>query len=128
MNKRKDVQMMERKDPASAVICTSKILETYAFREEKTLQRIVLSEGVEVIGAKAFFGCSNLEYISLPSTLTNVDMRAFDGCDRLRQIDYNGNRAKWRNQYEWERCVAGRQSSFFAFGNRTDAGQSHRPI
>ncbi|MBQ4564699.1 MAG: leucine-rich repeat protein [Lachnospiraceae bacterium] len=96
MNKRKDVQMMERKDPASAVICTSKILETYAFREEKTLQRIVLSEGVEVIGAKAFFGCSNLEYISLPSTLTNVDMRAFDGCDRLRQIDYNGNRAQWR--------------------------------
>ena len=43
------------------------------------VRKVEIPEGVEVIGADAFWGCSNLTEISLPSTITSIESSAFLG-------------------------------------------------
>ena len=47
---------------------------------------IVIPEGVEYIGAKAFYHCDSLEYVKLPSTLKCIGRAAFQGCKSLKEI------------------------------------------
>ena len=51
-----------------------------------TLESIVISESVVIIGELAFANCDNLQYIHLPNTLENIKDRAFVGCTNLRRI------------------------------------------
>ncbi|MBQ8214043.1 MAG: leucine-rich repeat protein, partial [Clostridia bacterium] len=48
-----------------------------AFYDNDTLKKIVIPEGVEVIGAYAFYSCSNLKEVSLPLTLKTIGNEAF---------------------------------------------------
>ena len=41
---------------------------------------LILEEGIETIGEKAFFFCTMFKSISLPSTLTEIGERAFEYC------------------------------------------------
>lgn len=43
-------------------------------------------EGVTSIRDYAFYGCSNLTEITLPSSLTSIESRAFSGCSSLTTI------------------------------------------
>ncbi len=47
---------------------------------------------VETIGESAFAGCYSLQTIDLPSTLTSIGGRAFEGCNRLAVTSYGGAR------------------------------------
>lgn len=49
------------------------------------LERVILHEGTVGIGAEAFFGCTGLEEINFPSTLTMVDPYAFAECTSLTE-------------------------------------------
>ena len=46
----------------------------------------VIHEGVNSIGADAFYNCSNLSSISLPESLTDIYSGAFYGCSALTEI------------------------------------------
>ena len=46
---------------------------------------VVIPEGVTSIGS-AFYGCSNLRSVTLPSTVTNIDNNAFLGCSNLVEV------------------------------------------
>ena len=58
-----------------------------AFRNNKTVTNVILPEGIETIGPKAFAGCNNLTEIVLPSTITSIEANAFDNCGQLRKIN-----------------------------------------
>lgn len=51
------------------------------YRYSANVKRVIVPEGVENIGSGAFFGCMNLEYVDLPSTLKTVGGSAFCEAD-----------------------------------------------
>lgn len=80
------------------------------FQKCTALVRIDIPEGVTALGYKndagtecgaSFLGCTALTNVSLPSTLKNIYLRSFDGCEMLSQVSYNGTKA------EWEKVVIG---------------------
>ena len=52
----------------------------------RKIKRIVVSEGIRVIGPQAFEGCKTLESVILPSSLTGIGDNAFAGCQALVDI------------------------------------------
>lgn len=57
-----------------------------AFTCVKQLKKVVISEGVEKIGAYAFYGLNELEEVVLPNTLLSIESYAFLNCDSLLKI------------------------------------------
>lgn len=57
-----------------------------AFTCVKQLKKVVISEGVEKIGAYAFYGLNELEEVVLPNTLSSIESYAFLNCDSLLKI------------------------------------------
>lgn len=51
----------------------------FAFKNNETLNRVVVSEGVTKIGGNAFQGCSILEEVVLPNGLAEISSQAFYG-------------------------------------------------
>ena len=60
-----------------------------AFSESSHLTSVQLPEGLERIGESAF-DRTGLETIQFPSTLTSVGATAFQACENLTSIDFNG--------------------------------------
>ena len=60
---------------------TSKVPDNY-----RAIVSVVLPEGYTKIGDYAFYGCENLERISLPSTLQSIGKDAFNGCKKLKEV------------------------------------------
>ena len=64
-------------------------IKNFAFDGNKTLKTVVVSEGVTTIGRSAFGRCTSLESISLPETLTSLDisdLSVFRECSSLKSI------------------------------------------
>lgn len=67
-------------------------------------KNIVIPEtymGYDVVGIQknAFSGCKNLETITLPHTLTTFKWQAFNGCEKLKNVYFNGTIEKWCSIY-----------------------------
>ena len=63
-----------------------------AFRRSQSgLKTIVFPEGIEKIGAYAFYECDNLDELILPDTVTTLGGACFYGCDSLRHIVVPGS-------------------------------------
>ena len=50
------------------------------------IDSVVLNEGLEYIGSQAFYVCENISSLHLPSTLTEFNPKAFEGCSGLKSI------------------------------------------
>ena len=50
------------------------------------IEKIVLPEGIEIIGKCAFAGCSALQSAELPTTLISIGANAFKGCASLTRV------------------------------------------
>ena len=57
-----------------------------AFKDFGSLRSLVVSEGVRMIGDYAFFGMYNLQYLELPTTVTDLGTRLTSGCRQLEEI------------------------------------------
>ena len=64
---------------------TLKVLENSAFIDCANLKTVELSEGLEVIGAYAFFR-SGIESVTIPTSLKEVYSLAFASCANLKTI------------------------------------------
>ncbi|CAJ1959804.1 unnamed protein product [Cylindrotheca closterium] len=53
----------------------------------RSLVRVHFDEGLKVIGEEAFFGCSALKDLGLPSTVNSAEAGVFAECTNLTQID-----------------------------------------
>jgi hypothetical protein len=67
-----------------------------AFKNNSSVKRIVISEGIEYIWVGAFYNCENLEYIYFPKTVkyntsneqhTKTSSLTFERCVSLREIE-----------------------------------------
>ncbi|MBQ8526820.1 MAG: leucine-rich repeat domain-containing protein [Clostridia bacterium] len=52
------------------------------------IKYVVIGEGVTSVMSYAFYNCSVLETVSLPSTLTKIENDAFEQCSALREINF----------------------------------------
>ena len=66
-----------------------------AFFGCKNLKKVVLGNGVTVIGDNIFWKCSSLESITISGNLTEIDTYAFAECTSLREIIFLGTKAQW---------------------------------
>jgi len=58
------------------------------FRACQQLKKVVLNEGLKKIGKESFYYCCQLEHINFPSTLIEVGVSAFCGCN-LKDVVLN---------------------------------------
>ena len=64
-------------------------IESYSFHGKLNLKEVVLSEGLEEIGLKAFANCKALQSITIPSTGYDIGAEAFNSCANLREVQLN---------------------------------------
>ena len=56
--------------------------------KSELLQKVVFSEGIEVIGQRSFFGCQNLKQIHFPESLVYICPYAFCGCEGISELSF----------------------------------------
>ena len=61
----------------------------------KKITSVLLPEGIEKIGAYAFYECNALTSLTLPKTLRRIDFWVFGGCGKLKTVYYTGNLEDW---------------------------------
>lgn len=64
-----------------------------AFGDNRHLTKIVLPEGLKIIGDGAFIVCSALREIQIPESVVNIGLGAFSGCIALEEITIPSNAA-----------------------------------
>ena len=45
-----------------------------------------MPESLKTIGTSAFYGCKSLKSVTIPSSVINIEMGAFDQCESLSEI------------------------------------------
>lgn len=65
-------------------------IEHNAFKDNKTLTSVTISEGVEDIGNSAFENCTKLSTITLPTTITHI------GKNAIYNTAYYNNESNWK--------------------------------
>ena len=58
------------------------------FKRWPDIQQVMVEDGVETVGAAAFFGCPRLEAVMLPDSLKHVEGYAFGDCFALREVRF----------------------------------------
>ena len=60
----------------------------YAFDNNRTIESVVIPEGVVIIEACAFQRCTNLKKVVLPKSLERIEGYAFYDCENLQEINF----------------------------------------
>ena len=59
------------------------------------IRRVILPEGLTVIGENAFAGCEALTGVKIPASLQQVKDNAFSGCTALVRVGYGSSQEAW---------------------------------
>lgn len=59
----------------------------YAFCKRSNLKKVVLCEGLRIIGGHAFEDCVRLESIKIPFNVIEINHSAFSGCNVLKKVE-----------------------------------------
>lgn len=60
------------------------------------MEEIIMEEGVDTIGELAFAHCNNLTSITIPSSIKMINPKAFQSCENLSYIKYNGTKDQFQ--------------------------------
>jgi uncharacterized repeat protein (TIGR02543 family) len=72
-------------DQTFTLLSTVTVIKSSAFKSCK-VKTVILPEGLTTIQSSAFEGALELEYIFIPSTVTNIGDEAFKYCTKLKEI------------------------------------------
>ena len=72
-----------------------KAIEVGAF-SDTSIEELIIPEGVTRIGEGAFNWNPKLKKIVLPSTLKELGVDCFEGCENLHKLHFNGTVRQWR--------------------------------
>ena len=83
-------------------------------RHAEQISSVAFSEGMLEISDRAFANCSNLKYVVLPTTITQIGEAAFDQCDQLERIYYLGTSEQWSEKSFSEDVFGDRLICFYS--------------
>ena len=94
-NKKKELIAVDNREAEEVNLTGYEItaLESKVFKGMKKLNRLIICEGVRVIGEESCFGCP-LEELELPRSLAKVGAKAFWGI-RTNFVKYSGTMDDW---------------------------------
>lgn len=72
-----------------------------AFNASKTLTAVYVPSTVKDIGDSAFFGCNNLDRVSIQGGNLKIGNRTFAGCRSLKRVVFNGAAAELGDYAFW---------------------------
>ena len=82
-------------------------LGEYGFRNNETIVRVELPEGIQYIPGNFFYGCSNLQEIWLPDSLLEIGPYSFYGCKSLTAVHIGGKSSLLEiGEYAFALCEA----------------------
>lgn len=61
--------------------------ETKEIKEEILEHSLVLGEGIEYIGSRAFYGCEGLKEVKIPDSVKEMGIRTFYNCFSLKKVE-----------------------------------------
>ena len=74
------------------------------FNNNKEIKDVIITGGVQNIGAALFWNCSNIQSISINTTsIQSIDAFAFSGCSNLTRVDFTDT-LKRIDCYAFEKC------------------------
>ncbi len=62
-----------------------------------TIKTVVIEDGVNKIGANAFYGCKNLTSVTIAKSVNFIGLGAFLNCTRLTDVYYAGTQENWNS-------------------------------
>ncbi len=82
-----------------SVVVTSNvsIIPDVLFAECANFSEAYLADGVTVIGQCFFYRCPSAKKITIPSSVKEISYNAFDECDSLTDVYYDGTEEEWNN-------------------------------
>ena len=98
-------------------------IATNAFKYNTTLKQVRVGWGVKQIGSASFMGCTALEYVWLPSSVSVMYNQAFQGCTSMLQFQIAAPTPPIlygdKTFYNMKKCdvVVAMQSNITAYGN-----------
>ena len=66
-------------------------ISDYGFEDCRSLNSVVISEGLESIESCAFKGCKSLEHIDVPASVTSIGTYVFRGCTSLKGVSIHAD-------------------------------------
>ena len=75
----------------TGVVCIAE----YAFFNCTSLTEITIPSSVTTIGSFTFRSCTSLTTITIPSSVTSIGQSALSGCTGLTEINFNGTKDQW---------------------------------
>ena len=84
-----------RNDKYYTVPDSVKIIEAYAFRDNDTLIAIKLPAGLKNIKNNAFAKMDNLRYLSIPSSISLIEIGILALCPNFKEIHFSGTQEQW---------------------------------
>jgi hypothetical protein len=70
---------------------TVKVIDSFAFNEDTSLDNITIPNSVTSIENSAFHKCENLDDITISASVTSIGINAFEGCKSLLSIDVDSD-------------------------------------
>ena len=80
-----------------------KVIPDASFSGCTSLKAIILNDGIEKIGKRAFYHCSALEELSIPGSVVTIGAEAFEGCILLKKLQLSDG-LKRLNQKAFSGC------------------------
>jgi hypothetical protein len=59
-----------------------------SFRTNQNLEKIIVENGINIVGSYAFAWCFNLKKVILPNSLTTIDVSAFQDCSSISSVKF----------------------------------------
>ena len=69
---------------------------TWAFYDCSEMTSVSLPTTLETMGASVFMDCTSLTSVTIPRSVVNVKQDAFSGCTALKNVTYTGTTADWK--------------------------------
>lgn len=73
----------------------------YSFYGCDSLQNITFSDEIDIIGNGAFWRCGSLTSIALPANVVGIGNHAFEGCEKLQSISFSDSLNSIGDQAFW---------------------------
>ncbi|MBQ7886396.1 MAG: leucine-rich repeat domain-containing protein, partial [Clostridia bacterium] len=85
------------------------VISDYAFYGCTNLEKVTMGAGVFAIGQYAFYGCAALKEVTFSNTLTSIGAYAFNGCAALEEVSCQDSSLKTIGSYAFYNCTTLRQ-------------------